>query len=125
MIELYYKKNIFSTIHRCLVLMLLLLAFAIGVKAQKYYVIYYDDNDAGTQTRYYMALDDGGRVVRTTSLSHSSYWMNNTAELVTAQGSQGKDLYNEERENYQYNQDNRKYLIEIYETRKIIDIPEW
>ena len=21
--------------------------------------------------------------------------------------------------------DNRKYLIEIYETRKIIDIPEW
>ena len=85
-----------------MVLVLFLCSFALGVKAQKYYVIYYDDNDAGTQTRYYMALDDGGRLVRTTSLSHSSYWMNNTAVLVTAQGSKGKDLYNEEKDNYIY-----------------------
>lgn len=98
-----------------------LLLLVLGVKAQKYYVIYYDDNDAGTQTRYYMALDDGGRLVRTTSLSHSSYWMNNTAELVTAQGSKGKDLYNEEKENYQYNQDNRKYLRSYVNTTKYIN----
>ena len=36
-------KNISSTIHRGIALMLFLLTFAIGVKAQKYYVIYYDE----------------------------------------------------------------------------------
>ena len=35
MIELHYKKNIFSTIHRCLVLMLLHCFVALGVKAQQ------------------------------------------------------------------------------------------
>lgn len=99
---------------------MLLCFVAIGAKAQKYYVIYYDDNDAGTQTRYYMALDDGGGLVRTTQLSHSCYWMN-TAELVTAQGSKGKDLYNKEKENYQYNQDNRKYLRSYVNTTKYIN----
>ena len=118
----HIKQNISSSINASFlyrgIALFALLLLVLGVKAQKYYVIYYDD-DAGK--RYYMALDDGGRLVRTTSLSHSSYWMNNTAELVTAQGSKGKDLYNEEKENYQYNQDNRRYLRSYVNTTKYIN----
>ena len=39
MIELHYKKNIFSTIHRCMVLMLLLCFFVLGIKAQEEWIL--------------------------------------------------------------------------------------
>lgn len=39
MIELHYKKDIFSTIHRCMVLVLLLCFFVLGIKAQEEWIL--------------------------------------------------------------------------------------
>lgn len=106
-----------SFLYRGIALFALLLVFATGLKAQRYYVIYYEDGN----TRHYLAISqDGNSLTNETNLSHRCYWYNSSS-LVTAQGSKGKDLYNEEKENYQYNQDNRKYLRSYVNTTKYIN----
>lgn len=63
--------NTFS-MHRGIALFSLLLAFATSVKAQRYYVIYYDEGD----TRHYLAInEDGNALTNETTFSNRCYWM--------------------------------------------------
>lgn len=122
----HIKQYISSSInapflYRGIALFALLLVFATELKAQRYYVIYYDDATTTPFTRHYLAISqDGNSLTNETTLSPRCYWYN-PSSLLTAQGSKGKDLYNEEKENYQYNQDNRKYLRSYVNTTKYIN----
>lgn len=65
-----------SFLYRGITLFALLLAFATGVKAQKYYVIYYDDATTTPVTRHYLAIsEDGNSLTNETTLSSRCYWM--------------------------------------------------
>ena len=108
----HIKQYIYSIInasflYRGIAIFSLLLAFATSVKAQKYYVIYYDD--AGT--RYYLSINADGRgLERTTNLSLNCYWQSEGA-LSVAQGEKGSDIYNSQNSSYNnYNESNRKPL---------------
>ena len=108
----YIKQYISSSInasflYRGITLFALLLVFATGLKAQRYYVIYYDD--AGT--RYYLSINADGRgLERTTNLSLNCYWQSEGA-LSVAQGKRGSDIYNSQNSSYNnYNESNRKPL---------------
>ena len=115
------KSSIANLVRRVAMLVSLLMTFTVGVRAQKYYVIYYDDTSTTPATRHYLAIsEDGESLTNEIALSPRCYWYNSSS-LQTAKGTQGKDLYNEERENYQHNQDNRTYLRSYGNTTKYIN----
>ena len=66
------KKNCPGMLHRGIALFALLLVIATGLKAQRYYVIYYEDGN----TRHYLAISqDGNSLTNETTLSPRCYWM--------------------------------------------------
>ena len=106
------KKNCPGMLHRGLALVAFLLAFAMGAKAQKYYVIYYEDANDNNK-RYYLSINaDGSGIERTTELSFKSYWMADPA-LSTAQGSKGIDIYKNNSTFGSKNETNRQSLISV------------
>lgn len=61
-----------SFLYRGIALFALLLVFATGLKAQRYYVIYYEEG----VTRHYLAIsEDGNSLTNETELSRRCYWM--------------------------------------------------
>ena len=111
MIELQYKKGFSSTLHRCMVLVLLLLTFAIGVKAQKYYVIYYDEVKWNSTIRHYVSIsEDGTSIVDETTLSSRCFW-EAESELNSAVGQKGMNL--KDTDDNTTNEENRKRLASV------------
>ena len=83
-------KNISCTRHRCMVLVLLLCFVAMGVKAQKYYVIYYDEVKWNSTIRHYVSIsEDGTSIVDETTLSKRCVWKAE-AELKKAKGEKNR-----------------------------------
>lgn len=106
------KKNCPEMLHRGLVLVAFLLAFAMGAKAQKYYVIYYEDENDNNK-RYYLSINtDGSDIERTTELSFKSYWMADHA-LSKAQGSKGIDIFKKNNADGNYNEKYRQSLSSV------------
>ena len=101
-----------SFLNRGIALFALLLVFATGLKAQRYYVIYYDDANDNNK-RYYLSINaDGSGIERTTELSFKNYWMADPA-LSTAQGSKGIDIYKNNSTLGSKNETNRQSLISV------------
>ena len=118
MIKSNHNKNISSILHRGIALMLFLLTFAIGVKAQKYYVIYYDEVKWNATIRHYVSIsEDGTSIVDETTLSSRCFWKAESA-LKTAEGEKGINLKNTETNTT--NQNNRMKLSSVAFPKKYI-----
>jgi hypothetical protein len=78
--------------------------FAWKVKAQTYYVIYYESSG----TRYYLSINAGGDALeRTNELSLRCYWKADAA-LSNALGQKGIDIYNNPSSVRDWNTQNEK-----------------
>ncbi len=108
-----------SFLYRGIALFALLLTFVMSVKAQRYYVIYYDDTSVPPVTRYYLSINANGETQRTTELSHSCYWVNSSG-LITAQGEKNTNLNNTDNGSYTHNQNQRENLRSYVYTNKYL-----
>ena len=84
--------HIFHLIQRCAIIISLLFTYVIGVSAQKYYVIYYDEVNDEKTTRHYLSIsEDGYSVVDNTEFSNRCIWFANEG-LSMAVGNNGESL---------------------------------
>ena len=107
------SSNNASFLYRGIAIFALLLVFATGLKAQKYYVIYYDDATTTPVTRHYLAIsEDGNALTNETTLSPRCYWAASEA-LIEAFGAKGIDIFKNNNQNGSNNEYNRKSLTSV------------
>lgn len=82
------EKNNLRMLHRSMAFITLLLSFALGAKAEVYYIIYYDDTSTNPATRHYVSIN-GSKVEDATTFSERCIWMN-SMDLSNALGGGSK-----------------------------------
>lgn len=86
--KIYITDNRFM--HRIAMLAILLVSFAVGVRAEVYYTMYYDDSSTTPATRYYVCIsEDGNSVEVSTTFTARCLWVRDNG-LSKAKGGDGK-----------------------------------
>ena len=85
------ESSIAHFVRRGAMLIALLFAFVAGVRAQKYYVIYYDDTSTNPATRHYLSIsEDGNSVEDATTFSDRCIWVAPVELSIANESSEGK-----------------------------------
>ena len=106
------EKNNLRMLHRSMAFIILLFSFALGARAEVYYIIYYDDTSTSPATRHYVSIGENGTsIVDATSFSERCIWMRDN-QLTAAVGGADKieDGDSEETKYNTNNTDNAKFL---------------
>ena len=102
------EKNNLRMLHRSMAFIILLFSFALGTRAEVYYIIYYDDTSTNPATRHYVSIN-GTKVVDATTFSERCIWFANEALSSANTDTDGK--FSSSSTGDKSNRNNRRALL--------------
>ena len=102
------EKNNLRMLHRSMAFIILLFSFALGARAEVYYIIYYDDTSTSPATRHYVSID-GTKVVDATTFSERCIWF--ASETLSSANTDTDGEFSSSSTGDKSNRNNRRALL--------------